>query len=319
MVISNRSKTPLWREFELLVARVEQALAGDGVKVVSPDRIRSLITGRLREVDASLRTRVGSSDVLVTVECRKRSAKQDVTWIEQLGCKKPSIGAARTIAVASSAFSKDAIEVAKHYGIDLRILSEIDDRELQSWLLPSFLVHVYKHCDLVASPEIEFFAEAGDDFSSVTPIESISGSPSTQDSPVFVAPDGTGLTLNDLWLRADDQGKIFDTIPTDNKVHQRQLIIKPSDELTLQTRLGLRKVKTIRMSLAMRWKHEELALGDATVVSYKPASQLDSLQPQVRVEFESKEATNANFRIGIQRQIGSSNASFTLQVLPGKK
>lgn len=318
-VNSKHSATPLWREFEQLVARIEHVMAGDGVKVLSPDRIRSLITGRKREVDASLRTKVGSSEIVVTIECRRRNAKQDVTWIEQLGCKKQAIGAARTIAVASSAFSRDAVRVAEHYGIDLRVLSQIDDAEMHGWILPQFVVHVYKHCDLVQPPEIMFNAEPGDDFSSVSPLDGVAGGALTPDSPVFTSPDGAALTLNDLWLQADDQLKIFEGIPKDDKVYVRRLALTPSDGLTLRTRVGQRRVHSINMALSLRWKHERTSLSAASVVSYKPASLSDPMPPQVRAEFESKGATNANLRLGMQFQPGQDIASFTVQLTPGKK
>ena len=187
-------------------------MAGEHVKVTSPDRIRSLLTGRKREVDASIRTTVGSSEIIVTVECRRRNATQDVTWLEQLGCKKQAIGAARTIAVSSTAFSSDAIRVAEYYGVDLRILSEISDAEMRNWILPQFVVHVFKQCDLTEAPEITFEAGKGDDFAACPPMEGIEDGATSPDSPVFIGPDGAALTLNDLWLRADVQHKIFDGV-----------------------------------------------------------------------------------------------------------
>jgi len=267
----------------------------------------------------SLRTRVGSSEVIVTVECRKRNAKQDVTWIEQLGSKKQAIGAARTIAVASSAFSKDAIRVAEHYGIDLRVLSEIGDADMHGWILPSFVVHVFKQCDLIEPPEIMFDTQQGDDFTSRSPMEGVEGGATTPDSPVFMTPDGEALTLNDLWLRADDQLKIFEGIPRDDKVHIRRISLTPSDSLKLRTRVGERKVNCIRMALSLRWRHERIALDTAKIVSYQPANPLDLMQPQVRAEFESKEATNSNVCFGMQFQPGEDNVSFTVQLTPGKK
>ena len=59
-----------YRELELLVSRIEGALAPAGAVIRSPDRIPDLITGELREVDVSIRYRVGSVELLVTVECR---------------------------------------------------------------------------------------------------------------------------------------------------------------------------------------------------------------------------------------------------------
>ena len=80
----NQQKTPEWREFERLVARIEGALRPAGARVRSPDKIPELRTGKLREVDATIRSSVGTAPILITVECRRRKVKQDTTWIEQL-------------------------------------------------------------------------------------------------------------------------------------------------------------------------------------------------------------------------------------------
>jgi hypothetical protein len=66
-----------WREFEQLVARIEQTLAPQGAVVTSPDRVKDLYTGQDREVDATIRFRVGTVPILITVECRKRDRVQD--------------------------------------------------------------------------------------------------------------------------------------------------------------------------------------------------------------------------------------------------
>jgi hypothetical protein len=76
--------TTAWREFEKLVARVEQAMAPSGAEVKSPDRIPDKVTGQLREVDASIRYKVGTCPVLITIECRDRRSIEDAQWIEQL-------------------------------------------------------------------------------------------------------------------------------------------------------------------------------------------------------------------------------------------
>jgi len=306
----------LWRDFERLVARIEQVLAGDGVTITAPDRIRSLITDRYREVDASLRSRVGSAELLVTVECRRRGAKQDITWIEQLGSKKQAIGAARTIAVSSSSFSSDALRAAKHYGIDLRNLSEISDAEIQDWALPRFVVHVYKECDLVKPPEVRFLAEKGDELMAWG---STASDAPTIHSPAFIGPDGNTLTLNDLWLRADEQLKVFDSVPKDDQPHVRRLAIEPSDNLQTHTPAGSRRVAQINMELSLRWRHERVPLSAAKIVTYTSADPADSLRPQIRAEFESKGATSKNVRFGLQYQKGSDQVVLSVQLTPGKE
>lgn len=133
-----------WREFEKLVARIERAAAPRGAVVTSPDRIRDLTTDQMREVDASIRSKLGTADILITIECRKRGCKADDTWIEQLATKRQKIGAAKTIAVSSTGFTRSATKSAKHFGIELRILSEVSATDIDGWFLPGGAVHVFR-------------------------------------------------------------------------------------------------------------------------------------------------------------------------------
>jgi len=126
------------------VARIERAASPRGAVVTSPDRIRDLTTGQMREVDASIRHKVGTAEVLITVECRKRDRKGDDTWIEQLATKRSKIGAAKTIAVSSAGFTSSATKSAKHFGIELRTLSEVSAADIESWFLPGGAVHVFR-------------------------------------------------------------------------------------------------------------------------------------------------------------------------------
>lgn len=126
-------KKPKSREFEELVARIEGHLAPLGAMVKSPDRLKAKAGKRKREVDASIRHRVGSGEVLITIECRERSRLQDVTWIEQIAGKRDLVGASLTIAVSSKGFSKDAIEAARFHDVQLRIIQEIKDEDIEKW------------------------------------------------------------------------------------------------------------------------------------------------------------------------------------------
>jgi hypothetical protein len=131
--------TPEWRRFEELVAEIERQLA-PGAVVTSPDRIRDLLTGRLREVDASIRLTLGSTPILITVECRKRRGVQDDTWIEQLATKKAKVGAAKTIAVSESGFSASAERTAALHGIELRRLVDRAAEDIVRHLLDGITV-----------------------------------------------------------------------------------------------------------------------------------------------------------------------------------
>lgn len=127
-----RKKASRSKQFEELAARLEAALAPEGAKVKSPDRLRDQFTGQYREVDASIRYSVGSSDLLITIECRDRVRTQDVTWIEQLATKRVHVRADRTLAVSSSPFTAAALLAAKTHSISTRLISEVTDRDIRS-------------------------------------------------------------------------------------------------------------------------------------------------------------------------------------------
>ena len=135
---------PDWRTFEMLVARIERVAAPHNAVVKSPDRLPDLTTGKMREVDASIRLKVGTTEVLLTVECRRRNRKDDDTWIEQLATKRQKLGAAKTIAVSASGFTSSAMLSAKQFGIELRTLSEVSAPDIEGWFLPGGAVHVFR-------------------------------------------------------------------------------------------------------------------------------------------------------------------------------
>jgi Restriction endonuclease len=132
--------TPSWRKFEQLVARIEHLLAPKGAVVKSPDYIPDLVTGQKREVDASIRFQIGSVPILITIECRERAGIQDDTWIEQLATKREKIGAAKTIAVSATGFTKPATKSAQHYGIELRHIDDITDSEIAKQWVESIVI-----------------------------------------------------------------------------------------------------------------------------------------------------------------------------------
>lgn len=114
--------TKPWREFEELVTRIERNLSPGGAVVTSPDKIPDKVTGQIREVDASIRYKVGSADILIMIECRDRNTTQDITWLEQIKSKKDSVGAHQTIVVSKEGFTEPAKRYAQHYGLALRQL-----------------------------------------------------------------------------------------------------------------------------------------------------------------------------------------------------
>lgn len=125
------------RMLEKLVASLERIIANNPeIEIKSPDYIPDKDTGEMREVDVSIRSKVGSSDVLVIIECRDRKSKQDVQWIEQIATKRKSVSASIAMAVSASGFSAPALIKAKSEGIEIRKVEEITIDEIRSWFKP---------------------------------------------------------------------------------------------------------------------------------------------------------------------------------------
>lgn len=165
----HRSEVADWRRFELLVSRIERALQPAGCVVRSPDHLLDVETNELREVDCSIVFPAHLGGSRISIECRKRGAKQDVTWIEQLATKRTALNLERTIAVSSRGFSKAAYLKAKHHGITLNTYREvarrIADRPLAinhtraTGTLRDFKYEVPDDCP-IPSPEVRSLVDA---------------------------------------------------------------------------------------------------------------------------------------------------------------
>lgn len=123
------------RALEQLVAELERVLGPTDVTIQSPEFIIGRNSGKRREVDVSLRTKIGSSAMFVMIECRDRQGRQDVTWIEQVAMKQEDVGANKAVAVCPDGFTKGARQLAAAKGIDLRTIATVTDREVFAWLL----------------------------------------------------------------------------------------------------------------------------------------------------------------------------------------
>jgi hypothetical protein len=208
-----------WRKFGELVAHIEQTLAGTAAVVKSPDHVPDLVTGDLREVDASIRLTAGSTPVLITVECRKRRKKQDVRWIEELATKRASIGAAKTIAVSATGFSAAATDAARRHGIELRTLEDRIGEEIVQQFLSGF--HITLIVTEVTTCTIAFELEDGTLLPTTDLGDDLAAALQRDGTAAVVATEvatGRGLTVDHILRRADDHELPADGSPITKQV-----------------------------------------------------------------------------------------------------
>lgn len=162
------------KDIERLIALLERSLSPKGVQIEvnSPDRIAGKTSGSLREVDVSLRSQVGSTEILIVLECRDHNTPQDVTWIEQLVGKRREIGADKIVAVSSSGFTSGATNYAVNNGIELRTIEEVNPEEISLWFDMTEIPFHERHYEF---SRVDFSKEV---FSNFTP-------PLRNDTPIF--------------------------------------------------------------------------------------------------------------------------------------
>lgn len=242
-----------WREFEELIAKIERLLAPRGAIVKSPDRIRDLITGVLREVDASIRYQIGSVPILITIECRDRSSVQDDTWIEQIGTKRQKIGAAKTIAVSSSGFSRPAVESAKLYGIEIRTTKEVAEADILSWFAITEINNVLYRQVLIDMKVVLKGPSSKADCVFDRAVEELIKADQLH-APVFHRhSDGVVLNLqNIIGLTKQREPRFFFDVPEDGtKVRKRLLAEFPEKHLWIQMVDGPADVSQLSMTLEL--------------------------------------------------------------------
>jgi hypothetical protein len=269
--VARRETVPAnWKEFQDLVARIERLAAPLGAKVKSPDRIRDKVTGQLRDVDASIRYRVGTTEILIAIEARHRNGVQDVTWIEQLAGRRDSIGAHATIAVSSTSFSEPARKLAEARGIALRNVRETTDDEITRWFVP---VQRIKPAVIFVAWEPHFYGcdPTREDVDLLAATVNAAVERDGAKAKVFLF-RGKPVSLWDLFMQTHgNRGtRLFDGCDDIGTPQRRLLTIKLDPNLVrVRTIDGMRDVESLRMIVDLTTVAE--AVPPTLAVSYDSA------------------------------------------------
>jgi hypothetical protein len=105
-------------DFQAVVYFIKRHLAADATVTESaqlPDRV----TGQMREVDVLVMGHIAGHPLRIGIECRSRSRKDPVSWVEEMRAKHDDLPTDRLVLVSASGFSKAAATKAAHYGIEI--------------------------------------------------------------------------------------------------------------------------------------------------------------------------------------------------------
>jgi hypothetical protein len=242
------------RDLELLVAQYERALSDKGIKVASPEYVTGRLTGKKREIDISLRGKVGSAEIFAIVECRDRQGKEDVRWIEQINSKKEDAGASLAIAVSSNGFSETAKTYARAKGIFLRTVEEVNPREIQ-WLQCPSIGH---RSNRVRYTSISLSPLKEDAYLDVLPEQVVDGGISTNTPFFYRKSDRKTVSIDEIWSTLANKLNIYEDLKPNSPKVERIITLDSAsfgDTLQLRTANGYTDVDYLEFEVEV-WVEE---------------------------------------------------------------
>ena len=135
------TEKPKWRKFEELVHKIQSDLASDAV-VRLDDRIAGALTGTTRQVDISIRRRIGQYEILIAIDCKDLAQPVDVKDVEGVIGLVQDVGANKGAIVSASGFTAAALARGKGAGLDLYRLVDTGSHDWKARASIPILIHM---------------------------------------------------------------------------------------------------------------------------------------------------------------------------------
>jgi hypothetical protein len=134
---------PKWKRFEKLVYEIQKDLAGDA-EVKLSDSLRGLDSKANRQIDISIKKRVGQYPILIVIDCKDYKEPVDVKDIEAFSGLVRDVRANRGAVVASNGFTDTAVRLARNQGIDTFRLVDTESVDWKRYVaIPVLLKRTY--------------------------------------------------------------------------------------------------------------------------------------------------------------------------------
>lgn len=122
-----------WQKFEKLAAEIQSKLSPEST-VIHNDKIRGNITGAIRQIDISIRTKVGQFEMLIVIDCKDYKNPVDVKSVGEVMELAEDVGANKTSIIAANGFTRSAKSRAETAGIDLLTLIDSGEHDWQQFV-----------------------------------------------------------------------------------------------------------------------------------------------------------------------------------------
>lgn len=143
---------PQWREFEVLVAKIQKELAADSL-VTHDDKIMGRKSKRMRQIDVSIRSKIGQFDVLIIIDCKDYAEPVDVKAVEEFIGLVDDVGAQQAAIVAAKGFTETAKTRAIEAGLGVYTVVDTDPHK---WQVHVFMPVVCDFRRAIYSLRLEF-------------------------------------------------------------------------------------------------------------------------------------------------------------------
>lgn len=127
-------------EFQELIATIYEQIVPDGGKVTESAMVLDEDSETLREVDILVEYRYAHHDFKLVIECRDRSRKDGVAWIDELIGKRRSLAVDKLVAVSKKGFSEPAAKKAQAHGIDTLTVDEAVETDWERYAIKPGIV-----------------------------------------------------------------------------------------------------------------------------------------------------------------------------------
>jgi hypothetical protein len=183
---------PRWKKYERIVEQIHKTLSPKA-KITYDDRIDGHDSKKTRQIDISIRQRVGPYPILVIIQCRDYKRKLDVNAVGEFAAVVKDVHASMGVMISNSGFTDGALNLAKEYNIGLY---SVVDAENEDWGVTVKLPAV---CDF-RKPTIEGLFKTTTHTNFTVPTD-----PNRID---FVKEDGSIINLRHLFLQDWNAGKV---------------------------------------------------------------------------------------------------------------
>lgn len=122
-----------WRRFEKLVAKVQQELAPNAI-VTHDDRIMGHESETPRQVDVTVKQRIGQYNMLIAIDCKDYKRAVNITEVDQFIRLIKDIRANKGVMVAANGFSGTAKRIGGKAGLNLYRLVDTEAHDWQTYV-----------------------------------------------------------------------------------------------------------------------------------------------------------------------------------------